>query len=176
MCGTVATMETNVHKAIFKIFKREAIPVITDPAAAARWPELAVVSAMAHGESEQGLAIAAAVLPALEGLDDERAMFYGDLVLISLNPPARRTLEAMMEQSGFVEKFVAMGRAYVAAKTHAEAVLTILRVRGLDVPETARERILAERDLARLQRWIQRAVVVASVDELLDEPKLLKTA
>jgi len=40
-------------------------------------------------------AIAAAVLPAIRGLDDERARFYGDLVLTSLNDAARRTLETM---------------------------------------------------------------------------------
>jgi hypothetical protein len=163
-------MESTVHKAIFKLFKREAIPVITDPAEAARWPDLAVLSAMAHGESEHGAAIAAAVLPAIQGLDDERAMFYGDLVLLSLNPPARRALEAMMEQSGFVKKYVAKGEAKGKAKAHADVVLTILRVRGLAVPETARERILAERDPARLQRWVERVAVVASVDELLNEP------
>ena len=55
---------------------------MTDPAEAACWLELAVLSPMAHGESEQGAAIAAAVLPAIRGLDDEKARFYGDLVLI----------------------------------------------------------------------------------------------
>jgi hypothetical protein len=37
---------------------------------------------MAHGDGAQGAAIAAAVLPAVRGLDDDRARFYGDLVLI----------------------------------------------------------------------------------------------
>ena len=68
------------------------MPVVTDPAEAARRPELAVLSAMAHGESEQGEAIAAAVLPAIHRLDDERARFYGDLVLNSLNEATRRAL------------------------------------------------------------------------------------
>jgi hypothetical protein len=63
------------------VLGREAIPVVTDPAEAARRPELAVLSAMAHGEGDQGVAIAAAVLPAIQGLDDEKARFYGDLVL-----------------------------------------------------------------------------------------------
>ena len=69
---------------------------------------------MAHGEGEQGAAIAAAVLPAVAGLDDERARFYGDLVLNSLNEAARRALEAMMKgyeyQSDFAKKYVAQGR------------------------------------------------------------------
>src|SRR6185503_10942421 len=72
------------------VLRREAIPVVTDPAEAARRVELAVLSAIAHGESEQGAAVAAAVLPAIGALDDERARFYGDLVLTSLNAAARR--------------------------------------------------------------------------------------
>ncbi len=75
---------------------------------------LTVLSAMAHGESELGAAIAAAVLPAVRGLDDERARFYGDLVLNSLNEAARRALEAMMKgyefQSDFAKKYIALGR------------------------------------------------------------------
>ena len=78
------------------VLGRQAVPVVTDPAEAARRPELAVLSAMAHGEGELGAAIAAAVMPVIEQLDDERARFYGDLVLTSLNDAARRALEAMM--------------------------------------------------------------------------------
>jgi len=40
------------------VLGREAVPVVTDPAEAARRPELAVLSAMAHGESERAAAIA----------------------------------------------------------------------------------------------------------------------
>jgi hypothetical protein len=43
-----------------------------------RRPELGVLSAMAHGETEQGATIAAAVLPAIQGLDDDRARLYYD--------------------------------------------------------------------------------------------------
>jgi hypothetical protein len=150
------------------VLGREAVPIVTDPVEAAHRLELAALSAMAHGKGEQGAAIAAAVLPAVRELDDERARFYGDLVLNSLSAANRKALEAMMKgyeyQSDFAKKYV--------AETRAQAVLSVLQVRGLDVPETARERILAERDLARLQRWVERAVVVASVDELLDEPRL----
>src|SRR4051812_42944734 len=75
----------------------------------------------------------------------ERARFYGDLVLNSLNGASRRALEAMMKgyeyQSDFAKKYVAQGRAEEAAR----AVLTALRVRGLPAPDAARERILAEK-------------------------------
>ncbi len=152
------------------VLGREAVPVVTDPAEAARRPELGVLSAMAHGDSDAGAAIAAAVLPAIRGLDDERARFYGDLVLNSMNAAARRALEAMMKgyeyQSDFAKKYVALGEA--SARAHD--VLTVLRVRGVPVPEVARERILAEKDPTRLERWHERAILAASVAEVMDEP------
>ena len=136
---------------------------------ATRWPELAVLYAMAHGESEQGAAIAAAVLSEVSGLDDEKARFYGDLVLNSLNEAARRSPEAMMKgydyQSDFAKKYVAQGRAEEAAR----AVLTVLRTRGISVSEAARERILAEKEPARLERWLENAVVALSIEEVLDD-------
>jgi hypothetical protein len=58
------------------------------------------------------------------------------------------------------------GRAEEAAR----AVLTVLRVRGIAVPDAARERILAQKDLKSLERWHERAVVAASVAEVIDEP------
>ena len=76
------------------VLGRAAVPVVTDPAEAARRPELAVLSVMAHGAGELGAAIAAAVLPAIQDLDEERARFYGDLVYNALNDAARRALEA----------------------------------------------------------------------------------
>jgi PD-(D/E)XK nuclease family transposase len=56
------------------------------------------------------------------------------------------------------------------AEEAAQAVLTVLRVRGIAVPDLARERILAEKDPARLGRWIERAILAASVDDVLKEP------
>lgn len=55
------------------------------------------------------------------------------------------------------------------AQARARAVLMVLRVRGIEVPDAQRERVLAERDGARLDRWLEKAVVVASLDDVLDE-------
>ena len=159
------------------VLGRASVPIVMDATEAARRPELAVLSAMAHGQGEQGAAIAAAVLPAIRLLDDERAKFYGDLVLTSLNEAARRTLETMMKnyeyQSDFAKKYVAQGRAEGEAQGRAEeagrAVLTALRVRGIVVPAADRERILAEKDPAKLERWLERAILAASIGEVLDE-------
>ena len=50
------------------------------------------------------------------------------------------------------------------------AVLAVLRVRGITVPDTMRERILSEKDPGRLERWHERAVLAASIAEVIDEP------
>jgi hypothetical protein len=155
------------------VLRREAIPVVTDPAEAVRRPELGVLSAMAYGETEQGASIAGAVLPAVQGLDDDRARFYYDLVYNSLNEAARRALEAMMKgyeyQSDFAKKYVAQGRTEGRTEEAARAVLTALRVRGIAVPEAVRERIVGQKDPETLERWLERAIVAASLAEVLDE-------
>ena len=68
------------------------------------------------------------------------------------------------------EKARELGRTEGEATARAQAVLAVLRVRGILVPEAARERILAEKDPARLERWHERAILAASVAEVLDEP------
>jgi hypothetical protein len=49
-------------------------------------------------------------------------------------------------------------------------VLTVLRVRGIAVPDAARQRILAEKDLAQLERWLEKASIATSIGEVLDDP------
>jgi hypothetical protein len=42
--------------------------------------------------------------------------------------------------------------------------------RGIDVPDVERERVLAQRDVKRLQQWLEKAIVASSLAEVLDEP------
>ncbi|PYQ58389.1 MAG: hypothetical protein DMF53_20505, partial [Acidobacteria bacterium] len=185
-------IETGVPGFVLRppVLRRTAVPVVTDPGEAARSPELGVLSAMAHGETEQGVTIAAAVLPAVRGLDDDRVKLYCDLVYNSLNEAARRALEEIMKgyeyQSDFAKKYVAQGRAEGRTegrteglaegitkgrtKEAAHALLIVLRGRGLAVPDAARERILSQKDPERLERWLEKAIVADSVDAVLDEP------
>ncbi|WP_437482679.1 hypothetical protein WME75_41340 [Sorangium sp. So ce1014] len=164
------------------------VPVVTDAEQAKAAPEVVVLSAMAHGQSEAGEAIGVAFLGAAAGLDEERRAVYGDLVLSSLNGAARRTLEAMMKsgyefQSEFARSYAAKGRKEGMEKGRkegmekgreqgilegkAQAVLAVLEARGLEVPAEVRERVLASTDLAELDRWIRRAASVGDTRELL---------
>jgi len=164
------------------VLHRTDVPIVTDRGEAARRPELGVLSAIAHGETEAGEAIASAMLPVIKELDADRSRLYYDLVYNSVNEAARRVLEAMMKnyeyQSPFAKKYVAQGRTEgrVEGRTEgrteeaARNLLTVLRVRGLAVPEAIRERILAQTDPERLERWLEKAAVAASVTAVIDEP------
>ena len=50
----------------------------------------------------------------------------------------------------------------------AEALLEVLEHRGLDVPDTVRDRVLATRDQWCLGRWFERAFVVDSAEALFE--------
>ncbi|HYX25146.1 MAG TPA: hypothetical protein VFC23_13415 [Thermoanaerobaculia bacterium] len=49
-------------------------------------------------------------------------------------------------------------------------MLTVLRARGLAVPDAVRERIPSQKDPERLERWLEKAAVAASVAAVLGEP------
>lgn len=44
------------------------------------------------------------------------------------------------------------------------------RGRGIAVPDAPLERILAEKEPARIQRWIEKAAVARSLADVLDDP------
>ncbi|HYU33685.1 MAG TPA: hypothetical protein VEW48_16150, partial [Thermoanaerobaculia bacterium] len=51
----------------------------------------------------------------------------------------------------------------------AKGLLAVLRARGIAVPDAVREHILAQKDAERLERWLEKAAVAASVAEVIDE-------
>ena len=73
-------------------------------------------------------------------------------------------------QSDFAKKYVAQGRDEGRAEEAARALLTVLRVRGIAVPDAARERILTQKDPERLEHWHERAILAESVADVLDGP------
>ncbi|KYF63501.1 hypothetical protein BE11_39755 [Sorangium cellulosum] len=166
-----APIETGIPGFVLRppVLGREAVPVVTDPAEAARRPELAVLSALAHGSSEQGATIGAAVLPAIRELEEDRARFYGDLVLNSLNEAARRALEVIMKgyefQSDFAKKYVALGRQ----EGERAILLRQLRARFGELPDAAVARVEGA-ETAALERWAERVLSAETLAEVLDEP------
>ena len=143
-------------------------PPFSEPERAQRAPELAVLSALAHGAGKRGLEVGRAAIDAADGLDDERSRLYADLVMNALGPAARKALEKLMAsgtyqyKSDFARKYYGQG----VAKGKVDGILAVLEARGLAAPPEARERIAACADLAQLDRWVRRAATCASVDEL----------
>lgn len=143
----------------------DGTPVITDPEAAARDRELAVLSAMAHGKGpvDEAVRIALTALEAVRTFADSRALLYSDMILAALSPAARAKLEELMAQSyEFQSDFARRHRA----RARAEDVVAFLEARGLAVSDEQSERILACTDMDQLDRWVRKAATVASTDEL----------
>ena len=69
------------------------------------------------------------------------------------------------------EFIMAMLKSWEEGKAEARAddLLTVLRVRGIDVPDAARELILAQKDMLQLKRWLEKAVVASSIGDVIDE-------
>jgi hypothetical protein len=151
------------------VLRRHAVPVVADPAEAARRLELGMLSVMAHGEGEAGATIAGALLPAIAGLDEERSRFYLDLLLQSVNEATRRALEASMKgyeyQSEFARKYVALGRQ----EGERALLLRLLRARFGELPATAVARVEAA-DIAAVERWGERVLSAKTLADVLDEP------
>lgn len=70
----------------------DRIPVVVDPDEAARSPELAVLSAIAHGSSPAREKVLIAMLAGLSTIDDQHLTRYHDVVLAAL-PAAARSLD-----------------------------------------------------------------------------------
>jgi hypothetical protein len=95
------------------------VPEIVDAAQARADPELAVLSALAHGRDadvSKAVRIALAAEVAGEGLDERRWAMYFDLVLASLSEAARKELRAMNPakyeyQSEFARHYFGQGLA-----------------------------------------------------------------
>jgi hypothetical protein len=102
-----------------RVLGPDAVPEVTDEDQALRDPELAVLSAMAHGhdaDTVKAAQIAAVAQRVSASLDDDRSRLYFDLIVNSMSEAARRALQTMNPikyeyQSDFAKRYVAQGRA-----------------------------------------------------------------
>ena len=170
----------------------DAVPVVADVERARHDPELAVLSALAHGDDEPQIAVQVgfAALVASLGLDDERALLYSDWIRVALGQAARAALEELMETRGyeFQSEFArkhhnrgvaegeakgkaegeAKGKAEGKVEGKAEALLRLLEKRGLAVADSMRERVLSCTDIELLDRWFDRAVTASDTDAVFE--------
>jgi len=149
-----------------------SVPTITEEAQARANPELAVLSAMAHGDDhdiERSTRIAIAAQGATAGLDADRSKLYFDLILNSLSEAARQALSSMdvrtyEYQSDFARRYVAQGVAQGEVAGRAAVVARLLAVRF--GPLTADvERSIREASIPTLDAMVERLLVAETLRE-----------
>ena len=160
----------------------ESIPQIRDAVEAKQNPELAVLSAMAHGRgpADVALEIAKAATDACGGLEEVHRLLYSDLIVKQLGASARREFEELMAlgnyeyQTDFVKKIVAdkekardEGREE-GREEGMRAVLTAL-LRDKFAASNAALAPLADASVEQLEQWTGRVLRAQSLDEVFVE-------
>ncbi|WP_437313236.1 hypothetical protein [Sorangium sp. So ce385] len=172
------------------------VPEITDPADAEAETELAVLSAVAHGNGPNGRAVVEAALAALGRLDQEHAMVYFQLIWNALREPMRQALEALVMERQiegeatfppFVQKLIERGKLEGMRegklegmregklegvregelKGKRDTLLRLLARAGIVLSEDESARIQACTDIATLDRWIDNVLGAKIAAEVL---------
>ncbi|WP_437963859.1 hypothetical protein WMF04_29540 [Sorangium sp. So ce260] len=164
------------------------VPEITDPADAEAETELAVLSAVAHGNGPNGLTVVKTALVALGRLDQEHAMVYFQLIWNGLREPMRQALEALVMERQiegeatfppFVQKLIDRGKLKGLRegelkglregelKGKRDTLLRLLARAGFVLAENESARILACTDIATLDRWIDNVLGAKTATEVL---------
>jgi hypothetical protein len=145
------------------------VPVMTDPEEAATHPELAAMAVMVHGRNRP---VVETFVAALEFVKPDHAPQYYEYAYRMAAPAVRRILEETMAStdwpvySPFAREHYGRGRDDGRMDGEASAILRVLAVRGIDVPEDACARIRACTDRRQLDTWLDRAVTATSLNDL----------
>ena len=157
------------------IFTPDDLPLITDVDEARARPSLAVLAALCHGDDDNLDDAFPALVEAMRTVGPERQLAYYDIVLAGLSVEARTRWEAFMTtttgyqyRSDVLRNLAAQHEEVGEARGEARAVLTLLRVRGVAVPDHVRDEILACTDRAQLDTWLVRAAAATTIDDVIN--------
>jgi hypothetical protein len=156
------------------VLRPSGVPEVTDEAQAHADPELAVLSAIAHGkdsDTDKSAQIALAARNAVRDLDEDRSKMYFDLIDIHLSEAARRAMQAMDTrkyeyQGEFARRYVAEGEARGEIKGRAALVIRQLALRFGPLPQQVETRI-AEASVAELDEIGERLLTAQTLDEAI---------
>ena len=150
-------------------------PAVTDLQDAKENVELAVLSAIVHGQSTDvrlAARIASAAIVASADIDAERSRLYLDLILISLSQNAPEALEATMNslgyeyQSDFARRYYGQGKAEGKSEGRVEIILELLALRFGQLPDATQTRIRSAQD-AQLNAVVERMLTAQTLQEAL---------
>jgi hypothetical protein len=160
------------------------VPEVTDSEVAAREIELAVLSAVAHGNGPNGLAVVQTALVALTRLDHEHAAVYFQILWNALREPMRRALEAMVMERRtdgsaksypFVQEIFARelregelkGLREGELNGRRDALVRLIARTGIALTDDERARIQSCEETATLDRWIENVLGARSASDIL---------
>jgi hypothetical protein len=152
------------------------LPVVTDLTVAANDVELAILSAMAHGNGPEGLVVVQTALTALGRLDHEHAAVYFQILWNMLREPMRRALETLvMERQTegkatfppFAQQIFERGIQEGELKGLRDALVRLLARAGIALTEDDRARVAACADTATLDRWIENVLGAKTAADVL---------
>jgi hypothetical protein len=152
------------------------IPVVTDEALAEREAELTILSALAHGNGPNGLAIVQALRKALGRFDQERAAVYFQLIHTTLREPMRKALEALPVARrakvratfpAFIQRLIDDGRLEGQLESMRSVVLRLAARAGVSLGEDEVARVESCADLATLGRWVDNVVGAKTAADVL---------
>ena len=106
---------------------------------------------------------------AVMGLDEDRRVLYLDVIEAALSEAARKAFAMLPENYEFQGPTFKKGKLEGKLEAMTAGLVDVLEARGLAVDEAVRERVSACEDLEQLRRWLRRAAVVESSDELFIE-------
>jgi hypothetical protein len=134
-------------------------------------PELMMLSAIANADHPELTLTLDRLQASLSGAMNRREALYFDVLDTTLTRITQSDVETDVNIPGrsydywspTVRKFVNQGRA----EGKADALLTILDLRGIKVPDGVRERFASCDDLEQLGEWIGRAATADALEEVL---------
>ncbi|MFJ8716778.1 hypothetical protein ACIRD9_26955 [Streptomyces violaceus] len=155
------------------------VPVITDESMIVREPAMATFSAIVHSDSEDAPAILGMVARGMRSFDKATAKYWCEWLEVGLeDTPVQETWRELEKMVGtyfpgrgtlFEQTYLegkAEGRAQGRAEDRTVLILRVLEKRGIDVPETARERITSCTDLDTLTLWFDRSLTATTAEDL----------
>jgi hypothetical protein len=168
------------------------LPVVTDPTVATNDVELAVLSAMAHGNGPEGLAVVETAFLALGRLDREHEAVYFQIIWTVLREPMQRALRALvMERQTegkatlptFAQQLIEFGAREGKLdglregkldglregelKGKRDALLRLLTRAGIALTEDERAHIRGCADPALLDRWVDNVLGAKTAADVL---------
>jgi hypothetical protein len=152
------------------------VPVVTDSTVAEQETELAILSAVTHGNGPKGRDVLKVAVHALDRLDSEHATVYFQIIYNVLREPMRRALEALIVERRtettqpfppLMQRLIDNGKLEGKLEGKRDILLRVLARAGIALTDEDRARIQACEDAATLDRWAENVFGAKTIADVL---------